>query len=267
MSLQRLKTDFENREELIAHVASISPHIADRSFSSTLGGEKPGQAALAAINPAKYAQTRNYLDGDVSRLSPYIRHGIITLNDVRNHALSISGEPKQTEKFIQELAWRDYWQRRYRQNPHDIWHDIEAYKTGFTADDYAETLPADIEAGETGVAVIDHFIHELCSTGYLHNHARMYVAAYVVHWRRIKWQAGAQWFLHHLLDGDPASNNLSWQWVASTFANKPYFFNLENVSKYASADLNVSPQDNAPLAYSYEELDSMLFPHREVDNG
>ncbi|MGB0690124.1 MAG: DNA photolyase, partial [Candidatus Puniceispirillum sp.] len=126
MSLQRLKTDFENREELIAHVASISPHIADRSFSSTLGGEKPGQAALAAINPAKYAQTRNYLDGDVSRLSPYIRHGIITLNDVRNHALSISGEPKQTEKFIQELAWRDYWQRRYRQNPHDIWHDIEA---------------------------------------------------------------------------------------------------------------------------------------------
>ena len=186
MSLQRLKTDFENRDELIAHVASISPHIADRSVSSTFGGEKPAHAALASINPAKYAQTRNYLDGDVSRLSPYIRHGIITLNDVRNHVLSTSGEPKQTAKFIQELAWRDYWQRRYRQNPHDIWHDIEAYKTGFTADDYAETLPADIEAGETGVAVIDHFIHELCSTGYLHNHARMYVASYVVHWRRIK---------------------------------------------------------------------------------
>ena len=95
----------------------------------------------------------------------------------------------------------------------------------------------------------------------------MYVAAYVVHWRRIKWQAGAKWFLHHLLDGDPASNNLSWQWVASTFANKPYFYNLENVSKYAAPGLNVASEDNVPLAYSYDELDSILFPYREVDNG
>ena len=267
MSLQLLKSHFDNREDLISYVASISPDQSDRAVSATIGGSQPAQDRLDDINPAQYAHTRNYLDGHVTQLSPYIRHGIISLNDVRNHALAISGEPKQTEKFIQELAWRDYWQRRYRQNPHDIWHDIELYKTGFSADDYADDLPADIEDGQTGIAVIDHFIDKLCSTGYLHNHARMYVAAYVVHWRRIKWQVGAKWFLRHLLDGDPASNNLSWQWVASTFANKPYFFNLENVSKYASPDLNVSPEDNAPLAYSYDELDGMLFPYREDDNG
>ncbi|MGV2433758.1 MAG UNVERIFIED_CONTAM: hypothetical protein LVT10_01690 [Anaerolineae bacterium] len=60
----------------------------------------------------------------------------------------------------------------------------------------------------------------------------MYVAAYVVHWRKVQWQAGAAWFLEHLLDGDPASNNLGWQWVASTFASKPYLFNWENVKKF-----------------------------------
>lgn len=267
MSLKLLKSDFDSREELVAYVASISPHIADKTVSVTIGGKKPAQIALEAIDPARYAHTRNYLDGDVTCLSPYIRHGIISLNDVRNHALAISGEPKQTEKFIQELAWRDYWQRRYRQNPDDIWNDVESYKTGYNADDYGDDLPTDIETGQTGVAVIDHFIDELCRTGYLHNHARMYVAAYVVHWRRIKWQVGAKWFLHHLLDGDPASNNLSWQWVASTFSNKPYFYNLDNVSKYAAPGLNVAPEDNVPLAHSYDELDSILFPYREVNNG
>ena len=101
---------------------------------------------------------------------------------------------------------------------------------------------------------------ELLSSGYLHNHARMYLASYVVHWRRVSWQAGARWFLHHLLDGDPASNNLSWQWVASTFANKPYIFNLDNLRKYADAGLNVRAEDNVDLDASYGVLTQRLFP-------
>ena len=90
----------------------------------------------------------------------------------------------------------------------------------------------------------------------------MYVAAYVVHWRRIRWQAGARWFLHHLVDGDPASNNLSWQWVASTFGQKPYIFNLENVRKYATDDINTSAADSVPLDASYDVLNQRLFPRR-----
>ena len=170
--------------------------------------------------------------------------------------------PKHAEKFIQELAWRDYWQRLYTASPDAIWVDIEAYKTGFVASDYADELPAaDIARGETGVACIDAFITTLLETGYLHNHARMYIAAYVVHWRQIKWQTGAKWFLQNLIDGDPASNNLSWQWIASTFANKPYFFNLENVARYAGPNINVSVTDNLPLAHSYERLAELLFPN------
>lgn len=98
-------------------------------------------------------------------------------------------------------------------------------------------------------------------TGYLHNHVRMYLASYVVHFRKIKWQTGAHWFLEHLLDGDEASNNFSWQWVASTFSNKPYIFNLENADKYFGKFFDASSKNNVELDTSYEELTKRLFPN------
>ena len=256
-----LATRFDDRAALAEHVASLSNLTPPAEPSPIIGGRAAALSLLAAINPAQYSATRNHLDGAVTRLSAYIRHGVLTLDEVRNHALDAVATPKQAEKFIQELAWRDYWQRLYIASPDAIWVDVEAYKTGFVASDYADDLPADIARGATGVACIDAFITTLLETGYLHNHARMYVAAYVVHWRQIKWQTGARWFLQNLIDGDPASNNLSWQWIASTFANKPYFFNLENVARYAGPDINVSAADNLPLAHSYERLAELLFPN------
>jgi len=151
----------------------------------------------------------------------------------------------------------------YKENPDQIWTDIEPYKTGFASSDYADILPNDIETGQTGVACIDQFISELLQTGYIHNHVRLYLAGYVCHWRRVKWQAGARWFLTHLLDGDPASNNLSWQWVASTFSHKPYYFNLENVERFSGEDVDTRFQANQVLAGSYEDLYATLFPNLE----
>ena len=258
--MDELAREFSSRDALIEYVAGLSPWLDNHVASPITGGEKAARARLDEMDPLRYARTRNFLDGAVTGLSPYIRHNVITLDAVRNEALGRCERPAQIEKFIQELAWRDYWQRIYWRYPERIWHDIEPYKTGFTADEYADELPGDIASGETGVACIDQFIAGLLSSGYLHNHARMYLASYVVHWRRVSWQAGARWFLHHLLDGDPASNNLSWQWVASTFANKPYIFNLENVRKYADAGLNVRAEDNADLDASYEALAQRLFP-------
>jgi deoxyribodipyrimidine photo-lyase len=172
-----------------------------------------------------------------------------------------SGDTAEITKFIQELAWRDFWQRVLALHPDWAWNDIEPYKTGFTASDYADPLPDDIEHGETGVTCIDTFIKELTSTGYIHNHARMYLASYVVHFRRVKWQTGARWFLAHLLDGDLASNNFSWQWVASTFSNKPYIFNLENVQKYFGTLVDTAPDSNKAISATYEELQTRLFPN------
>lgn len=254
---------FDSREELVAYVASIAPWLARDTVSDFRGGREFAEQRLAEMDPVAYCRTRNDLDGKVTRLSPFIRHGTLSLNRVRNSALA-HAEGKKIEKLIQELAWRDYWQQIYKRHPDYVWNDVENYKTGYCADDYADALPEDIASGQTGVACIDRFIEVLHNTGYLHNHARMYVAAYTVHWRKVKWQAGARWFLHHLLDGDPASNNLSWQWVASTFSNKPYIFNLENVRKYADRALNTRAADNAVLDASYAQLEARLFPNRQV---
>lgn len=258
-----LPKTFDSALDMACFVAGLSgvdsaPAIDAAPFA---GGRAAAEAALAGIDPRSYAASRNHLDGAVTRLSPYIRHGILSLDEVRNHALACVGNAKEAEKFIQELAWRDYWQRIYLAYPDRIWIDIENYKTGFDAEDYDDALPDDIKGGETGVACIDQFIVILSDTGYLHNHARMYLAAYIIHWRRIKWQAGARWFLQQLLDGDPASNNLSWQWIASTFSNKPYIFNLENVAKYCGPDINTIPRHNLALDQSYERLTALLFPH------
>jgi len=258
--MQLLQTRFDDRESLTDYVKALAPWAAGGP-SPIKGGRPSAEEKLAGVDPIAYARTRNFGDGKITRLSPYIHHGILSLNEVRNHALSRCSEPVQITKFIQELAWRDFWQRLLAAHPEWAWDDIESYKTGFSAHDYADVLPADIADGNTGVACIDAFIKELTQTGYVHNHARMYLASYVVHFRRVKWQAGAQWFLHHLLDGDLASNNLSWQWVASTFSHKPYLFNLENVDKYFGRQVDTSPLTNQPLHASYETLQKRLFPH------
>jgi deoxyribodipyrimidine photo-lyase len=205
----------------VAYVKGLSPW-AHGEPSPIGGGRKSAEHQLSYIDPIAYAGTRNFGNGKVTRLSPYIHHGVLSLNEVRNKALTLCVNPSSIRMFIQELAWRDFWQRVISLHPEWAWNDVEAYKTGFSAGDYADELPRDIEVGQTGVQCLDAFIKELIYMGYLHNHARMYVASYVVHFRRVKWQVGARWFMKHLLDGDLASNNLSWQWVASTFSNKPY---------------------------------------------
>lgn len=258
--MQQLRKEFRNREELINYLKALSPW-AEGECSDIEGGRQAAETKLANINPIDYSRSRNYGDGQVTKLSPYIHHGILSLNEVRNHALNQCNAPEQLKTFIRELAWRDFWQRVAVKHPQWMWQDIEAYKTGFSTSDYADTLPDDIAKGYTGIACLDAFINELLTTGYIHNHARMYLASYVVHFRRIKWQAGAKWFLKHLLDGDLASNNLSWQWVASTFSHKPYIFNLENVDKYFGTIVDTSPQTNQLLHASYETLNRRLFPN------
>jgi|1048.fasta_scaffold22803_2 deoxyribodipyrimidine photo-lyase len=252
------------------------------------GGRRAADIRLAAIDPARYGASRNHLDGAVTRLSPYIRHGVLTLAEVRDAVFArlrsappprgaVQGElfapgggppawsaaqRRAGEKLINELGWRDYWQRLWRQLGDGIWLDREPLKTGHPAEAYAPELPADIAAGTTGLACIDGFAAELSGSGWLHNHARMWLAAYVVHWRRVRWQAGARWFLQHLLDGDPASNNLSWQWVASSFSTKPYVFNRTNLERFSSGRFCADcPKALAgcPFEASYEVLQARLF--------
>lgn len=253
------QTQFTSREAMCEYVAQLD-HLSDVSCASPfIGGKGEAEHKLSHIDPKAYARSRNHLAGKVSQLSPYIRHGIVSDKEVLTH-INQMGSVEQNEKLIQQLMWRNFFHAVHLAQPKRIWQDYEPYKTGFSAQSYALQLPADIQQGTTGVRIIDQMIETLLTTGYLHNHARLYLASYIVHWRRVRWQAGAHWFLQHLLDGDIASNNYSWQWVASTFSAKPYVFNLDNVRQFAQGVLDTEDASNRCFDVSYEQLHLQLFP-------
>jgi deoxyribodipyrimidine photo-lyase len=111
------------------------------------------------------------------------------------------------------------------------------------------------------VPAIDQAVRALYTDGYVHNHARMWLASYVVHLRKVHWRAGADWLYAHLLDGDLASNHLSWQWVAGTGSHKPYLFNAENVQRYADAPWHSA---GTVIDASYDALDRIAHSSRAV---
>ena len=205
-------------------------------------------ARAADVDAVRYARTRNFLNGDVTRLSPYITHGLISIPELLT-SIHARRALSWDDKLAFEFGWREYFHHAWHRLGDDIWREQNAPP----ASQYAATLPDDIRTASTGVAIIDQQVRALYTTGYLHNHARMWIASYVVHIRKVSWRAGAKWMYSHLLDGDLASNTLSWQWVAGTWTGKPYLFNAENVERYApGVDCTGSVIDA-----TYETLDAI----------
>ena len=147
------------------------------------------------------------------------------------------------------MGWRAYFHHVWAHRGTGIFESLHPGPLPESA--YATELPVDIRQARTGVPAIDQAVRVLYSTGTLHNHARMWLASYVVHLRKVHWRAGADWLYGHLLDGDLASNHLSWQWVAGTGSHKPYVFNADNVAKYAPPEWH-SP--GSAIDRSYEAL-------------
>ena len=199
-----------------------------------------GLAALAAFVPnagRRYAETRNFDHGpadrsNVSMLSPYLRYRLITEAEVvaavrREHSAATA------EKFLQEVLWRTYWKGWLELRPR-IWDryvsELEALQAqrGGWGRAYAQAL-----AANTGIDCFDVWIRELAEHGYLHNHARMWFASIWIFTLRLPWQLGAELFYRQLYDGDPASNTLSWRWVAGLqTAGKTYLATTGNIVRY-----------------------------------
>lgn len=180
----------------------------------------------------RYGRDRNHVmpgHGNVSRLSAAIRHRLVTEWEVAEAPLSRYA-PSTVEKFTQEVYWRSYWKGWLSMRP-QVWDE---YRAGIEEVEGAEA----IRNGEGPVTVMNDFVHELVETGYLHNHVRMWFAAYWVHVERLPWQLGAKFFEDHLLDFDPASNTLSWRWVAGLQTpGKTYLPRRGNLEKYLHPDL------------------------------
>lgn len=199
------------------------------------------------VNPVRYSKSRNYLDGAVSYLSPYISRGVISTRQVMEHVLTLGLKYYQIEKFIQELAWRDYWQQVWISKGDLINTDLKHPQPNVAHHEMPEALLK----GTTQIKAIDKAVEELNRIGYMHNHVRMYVAAIACNIAHSHWSVPAKWMYYHLLDGDWASNALSWQWVAGANSNKCYLANQENINRYCHTD-----QRHTFLDKSYEELAS-----------
>ena len=201
------------------------------------------------VDPVQYGKTRNFINGAVTCLSPYISRGVISTKQVLNRMLEKGYKIQQIETFVKELCWRDYFQRVGQFK--DLNKNIRQPQEPVSNDE----IPVQILHASTGIQGIDIGIKQLYLTGYMHNHSRMYTASLVCNIAQSHWYHPARWMYCHLLDGDWASNSCSWQWVAGANSNKKYYANQENINKYTNTN-----QSNTYLDKSYEEIGSVEIP-------
>lgn len=194
-----------------------------------------------------YDRCRNYDLGpeqrtNVSTLSPWIRHRLITETQVLRAVLDRHTFEK-AERFVHEVFWRTYFKGWLEQHP-SVW---TSYQSGLNRqiksldkDRRLNTAYEGAIGAQTGIDCFDAWADELVNTGYLHNHARMWFASIWIFTLRLPWELGADFFLRHLMDGDPASNTLAWRWVAGLQTKgRPYIARVSNISKFT--DRRYSP--------------------------
>ncbi len=188
-----------------------------------------------------YTSNRNHDDGadraNVSLLSPWLHAGLVSEAEVIGAILQAHG-PSAADKFISEVFWRVYFKGYLQQRP-QIWTDYCEGRDAALA--RLETDPATNDTysraieGRTGIQAVDHWARELVETGYLQNHARMWFASIWIFTLKIDWRLGADFFLRHLLDGDAASNTLSWRWVGGLHTkDKIYLARRDNIARYTA---------------------------------
>ena len=204
---------------------------------------------VKSYQPGKYHNTRNYINGAVTSWSPYISRGLLSPVLVMEQ-LKSNHNYQEWIGFMQHMAWREYFQRVWQHQGDLILQDLKSIQTNVIL----KQLPVPLYNASTGIHAIDHAIHHLYDTGYLHNHLRMYLSMLHSNIFKAAWLPGAKWMYAHLLDHDPAANFLSWQWVAGTFSSKKYIANQDNINKYTN-----TKQEGSYLDTEYENLTEAIF--------
>ena len=202
-------------------------------------------------NLFEYSKLRNFDYGpnnrsNISCLSPYITHGVISELEVIKKSLSKLSFSKN-EKFIQEVLWRTYWKGWLELRP-NVWTDylneLKRVREEFKDNpNYKNAIE-----GNTNIECFNEWVKELKETNYLHNHARMWFASIWIFTLDLPWQLGAEFFMKHLYDGDAASNTLGWRWVAGIQTQgKNYLASEWNIKKFSNNRFNnIRLNDNAP---------------------
>ena len=206
-------------------------------------------------NLIDYSKLRNFDFGpdnrsNISCLSPYITHGVINELEVIDKSLKKFSFSKN-EKFIQEVLWRVYWKGWLELRP-NVWSDylIELDKIKIEFKNNQNYLDA-IE-GKTEIDCFNQWVNELKENNYLHNHTRMWFASIWIFTLELPWQLGAEFFMKHLYDGDPASNTLGWRWVAGVQTQGKHYLASEwNINKFTNNRFkNIKLNENATPIFS-----------------
>jgi len=191
---------------------------------------------------SEYSKLRNFDYGPQNRmntscLSPFITHGVINETEVINKALKKYSFSKN-EKFIQEVLWRTYWKGWLELRP-NVWTDYLAELLKLRKDIENKTNYLEAIEGKTNIECFNEWVNELKKYNYLHNHTRMWFASIWIFTLNLPWQLGAEFFMQHLYDGDPASNTLGWRWVAGVQTYGKHYLATEwNIQKFTNNRFN-----------------------------
>ena len=202
-------------------------------------------------NLFEYSRLRNFDYGpnnrsNISCLSPYITHGVISEFEIIKKSLSKFSFSKN-EKFIQEVLWRTYWKGWLELRP-NVWTDYLNELKKIREEFKDNTNYKDAIEGNTNIECFNEWVNELRENNYLHNHARMWFASIWIFTLDLPWQLGAEFFMKHLFDGDVAANTLGWRWVAGIQTQgKNYLASEWNIKKFTNNRFNnIKLNENAP---------------------
>ena len=216
-----------------------------------------------------YARARNFDYGlerrdNVSMLSPWVRLRMLPEWELiaavlQHHSVS------EAAKFIDEVCWRTYWKGWLSRRP-TVWQDYCVELAAEQASLPEQSRYHALISATSGIDCMDGWTRELLDTGYLHNHARMWYASIWIHTLKLPWTLGADFFFRHLLDGDPASNTLSWRWVAGLHTEgKTYLATADNIKQYSDGRLNPQIQfATVPAEVSRSSRNPLAAPHQPL---
>lgn len=245
-----------------------SPNNFTEAFIPTREAGLKRLKEFAPLAGEIYSNKRNFdfssiEKNSVSALSPWIKHRLITEEEVLIEILKYHN-PHSAMKFIQEVFWRGYFKGWLEQHP-TVWshHNEKLTKeyanlenNKFIKENYMSAVN-----GETGIECFDFWCKQLKSTGYLHNHVRMWFASIWVFTLKLPMELGADFFMLHLIDADAASNTLSWRWVSGLHTKgKAYAARASNIEKFTNGQFNPSGQLREDIEPLTENINHPFVP-------
>ncbi len=209
--------------------AVVAPHIE--------AGQSAAQSRLGAFIAHKvetYKQDRDRPDVDAtSNLSEYLSLGEISPRQIWHAGLRAREDGKAgAEHFLKELVWREFAYHLIYHTPQIVSGNWRQKWDAFPwkDDERAKEIKA-WKQGRTGMVFVDAAMREMYVTGRMHNRARMIVGSYLTKHLMTHWKVGLKWFEDCLIDWDPASNALGWQWVAGSGPDAAPYFRVFNPEK------------------------------------